>query len=114
MDSKITKYRKIIKHIFDDYMALLNRKSQADIDTFAIIDDKNDHYLIQVLGWDEIRKVWETSVYVRIFNNKFWIEVDWTEMGIGNDLVAAGVPKEDIVLAFHHPSTRQFTDFAIA
>lgn len=114
MDSKITEYREIIKNVLDDYMKLLIGRSQSDIDTFAIIDDTNDHYLIQVLGWDEIRKIWETSVYVRIFNNKFWIEVDWTEMGVGNDLIAAGVPKEDIVLAFHHPSTRQFTDFAMA
>ncbi|WP_442921720.1 element excision factor XisI family protein [Microcoleus sp. Aus8_D2] len=29
------------------------------------------------------------------------MEEDWTEYGIATDLVAAGVPKEDIVLAFH-------------
>jgi len=28
-------------------------------------------------------------------------------------LVAAGVPKEDIVLAFKAPYVRQFTDFAV-
>ncbi|WP_445305151.1 MULTISPECIES: element excision factor XisI family protein [unclassified Microcoleus] len=26
----------------------------------------------------------------------------------------AGVPKEDIVLAFHEPEVRQYTDFAVA
>jgi hypothetical protein len=43
------------------------------------------------------------TVYVRIRDRKFWIEEDWTEDGIATDLVRAGVPKEDIVLAFHEP-----------
>ena len=45
---------------------------------------------------------------------KFWIEEDWTEDGIAADLVRAGVPKEDIVLAFHEPGMGQYTDFAAA
>ena len=52
--------------------------------------------------------------YVRIRDGKFWIEEDWTEDGIATDLVRAGVPKEDIVLAFHEPEMRQYTDFAVA
>jgi hypothetical protein len=47
-------------------------------------------------------------------DRKFWIEEDWTEDGIAADLVRAGVPKEDIVLAFHEPGMRQYTDFAAA
>jgi hypothetical protein len=30
------------------------------------------------------------------------------------NLLEAGVPKSDIVLAFHSPSKRKFTDFALA
>jgi hypothetical protein len=52
------------------------------------------------------------TVYVRIRDHKFWIEEDLTEDGIANDLVQAGVPPEDIVLAFHEPKMRQYTDFA--
>ncbi|MBV7334508.1 XisI protein [Chloroflexi bacterium TSY] len=52
-----------------------------------------------------------TSIYSY---GKIWIEIDWTEEGIATELVAAGVPKEDIVLAFHHPSMRQYTEFAVA
>jgi hypothetical protein len=32
-------------------------------------------------------------------------------VGIANQLVEMGVPKEDIVLAFHEPAVRQFTGF---
>jgi hypothetical protein len=41
-------------------------------------------------------------------------EEDWTEEGIATELLRECVPKEDIVLAFHDPETRKFTDFAIA
>jgi hypothetical protein len=47
-------------------------------------------------------------------NGKFWIEEDWLEDGIVKELLAAGVPKEDIVLAFHHPEMRHLTEFAAA
>lgn len=54
------------------------------------------------------------TVYVRIRDGKIWIEEDWTENGIATDIVRAGVPKEDIVLPFHEPKMRQYTDFALA
>ncbi|MEK0185831.1 element excision factor XisI family protein [Microcoleus anatoxicus] len=46
-------------------------------------------------------------------DGKIWIQRDRTEAGIGNELVAAGAPKEDIVLAFKAPYVRQFTEFAV-
>jgi hypothetical protein len=49
---------------------------------------------------------------VRLCHGKFWIEDDMTEEGIATDLLQAGVPKEDIVLAFQPPEARQFTEFA--
>jgi hypothetical protein len=54
------------------------------------------------------------SVYVRIKNDKIYIEEDWTEEGIATELLREGVPKEDIVLAFHDPETRKLTEFAVA
>jgi hypothetical protein len=35
------------------------------------------------------------------------------EVGIANELVERGVPKKGIVLAFHSPFKRQFTEFAV-
>lgn len=66
------------------------------------------------LGWQKGERTTGITVYVRIRDAKFWIEEDWTEDGIATDLVRAGVPKEDIVLAFHELGMRQYTDFAVA
>ena len=55
----------------------------------------------------------ELSINVDIKDKKIWIQRDGTEIGIANELIAAGVPKEDIVLGFHAPYKREFTDFAV-
>ncbi|BAY09373.1 element excision factor XisI family protein [Calothrix sp. NIES-2098] len=38
----------------------------------------------------------------------------WTENGVATDLLHKGITQEEIVLAFHPPHARQYTEFAIA
>jgi hypothetical protein len=45
---------------------------------------------------------------------KIWIEEDMTEDGIATYFLEQGVPREDIVLAFHPPFIRPLTEFAVA
>jgi hypothetical protein len=71
-------------------------------------------YFLFNLGWSADRRIKNFTVYVRIKDGKFWIEHDLTEDGIATELLEAGVPKEDIVLAFHAPEMRQYTEFAAA
>ncbi|NEP10707.1 MAG: XisI protein [Symploca sp. SIO2C1] len=37
-----------------------------------------------------------------------------TEIDLAEELGRLGVPKEDIVLGFHSPFMRQFTDYAVS
>ena len=65
------------------------------------------------MGWEGKKKIRNIQVHIRIKNNKIYIEEDWTEEGIANELLREDVPKEDIVLAFHDPETRKHTEFAV-
>lgn len=114
MDTKLEQYRTIIKQALRAYAALLQRANKPGVETVTVFDEAQDHYLLHTIGWADRKHVWNTTLYVRIRNGKFYIEVDWTEDGIATELLAAGVPKEDIVLAFHHPSMRPYTEFAVA
>ena len=49
----------------------------------------------------------------KLENYRAYIQHDGTEIGIADELVKLGVPKEDIVLAFHEPLVRQYTGFAV-
>ena len=52
-------------------------------------------------------------LHLDIKNAKIWIQHNGTEIDIADELVKLGVPKEDIVLAFHEPLMRQYTGFAV-
>jgi hypothetical protein len=39
-------------------------------------------------------------LHIDIIDHKLWIQHDRTEEGVAVDLVAAGIPKEQIVLGF--------------
>ncbi|MFN8489130.1 MAG: XisI protein [Caldilineaceae bacterium] len=114
MDTKLEHYRTIIKEALCAYAGLLQRANKPGVETVTVFDEAQDHYLLHTIGWADRKHVWNTTLYVRIRNGKFYIEIDWTEEGIATELLAAGVPKEDIVLAFHHPSMRPYTEFAVA
>jgi hypothetical protein len=111
---KLIEYSNLIKRILTEYVELSNRHPNPDIETFLIVDEAKAHYIWMNLGWQNGERITGMTVYVRIRDGKFWIEEDWTEDGIATDLVSAGVPREDIVLAFHEPKMRQYTDFAVA
>lgn len=106
--------QRLLKEIFSRYADLSNRHASAEREAITVFDDENGHYFLHKIGWDDRKRIWNTTLYVRIRNGKFYIEIDWTEEGIATELLAAGVPKESIVLAFQHPSMRQYTDFAVA
>jgi hypothetical protein len=111
---KLAQYSKIIKQILTEYVELGKKCPNEAIESFLITDEANGHYIWMNLGWQKVERIMGITVYVRLREGKFWIEEDWTEEGIATDLVRAGVPKEDIVLAFHEPKMRQYTDFAVA
>ena len=54
-------------------------------------------------------KFYGCPIHIDIKDGKIWIERDFTEVGVANELVELGVPKTDIVLAFRSPFVRQFT-----
>lgn len=112
--NKLTEYPKLIQRILAEYVALSNRHPNPGIETFLIVDEAKSHYIWMNLGWQNGERITGITVYVRIRDGKFWIQEDWTEDGIAGDLVRVGVPREDIVLAFHELKMRQYTDFLVA
>jgi len=66
------------------------------------------------MGWDQGKRVHGCLVHIDIRDGKLWIQRDGTEQGIATELVAAGIPKDAIVLAFHPPEIRPHTEYAVA
>lgn len=111
---KLTKYRNLIRQLLTHYANMRNPESTYNVETELVFDEEHDHCMLIRLGWWPQGRVRGATVHVRLRNNKFWIEEDWTEDGIATDLLAAGVPNEDIVLGFQPPEMRPYTEFAVA
>ncbi|MBA4183414.1 MAG: XisI protein [Acidobacteria bacterium] len=108
---KLENYRNIIERILNEYAAI--PFAYGEIDSEAVFDRANDRYLLMTVGWENERRVHSCLVHVDIIDGKFWIQRDGTEDGIAAELENAGVSKSDIVLAFHEPELRKFTEYAV-
>lgn len=110
---KSSKYKKLTKKILNKYIDLFS-DADSEVEEILIADDVKGHYVWLGLGWENGKRQNHQIVNIRIRNEKIYIEEDLTEEGIATDLLNEGVPKKDIVLAFHEPSERQHTEFAPA
>jgi hypothetical protein len=110
--AKLEQYRTFVKQLIKQYGAY--KPSYGDIDVETVFDTEHDHYELINVGWHEHQRIRGAVLHIDIKNGKIWIQHDGTERGVANDLVEWGVPKEDIVLAFHAPYRRQYTGFAVS
>jgi hypothetical protein len=103
-------YREIVKNLIYKYA---NEQPVEDLENTEIVfDTERDIYLLLYAGWRDENRIYGCPIHISIKDGKIWIQKDFTEEGIANQLVELGVPKTDIVLAFRSPYVRQFTGFA--
>jgi hypothetical protein len=108
----LTHFRTIVRKIIEEYASY--KPSHGHIETEAIIDPVKDHYEVMHVGWDGMRRVHGCVVHIDIIDEKIWIQYDGTSRPVAEALLAAGIPREAIVLGFHPAALRQYTDFAVA
>ena len=109
---KLENYREIIRKIINEHAAI--PYAYGDIESRVMFDRKNDSYMLYSVGWNSRGRVHGINIHVEIINDKIYIQHDGTENGVATELEAASVPKSDIVLAWHEPELRKFTEYAVA
>lgn len=109
---KVAKYRQLVKQILEEYASY--KFSSAEIEVMPVFDLERDHYQVVSVGWKDERRIYGCSVHIDIKDGKIWVQHDGTEIGFADELVNLGVPREDIVLAYHSPFMRQFDGFAVS
>ncbi|MBD2504404.1 XisI protein [Anabaena azotica] len=112
MDSIIINYRNVVERKLKEYADFINNDDQVDVE--LVFDREHHHYLLVEAGWQNGYRIYGTLLHIDIINNKLWIQHDGTEEGIADELVAEGIPKDHIVLAFKSSEGRKMTDFAIS
>ena len=109
---KLELYRKIIEEVLTEQAGY--KLTNSDIEKELIIDRERDHYQVSLVGWEGLKRVHSCSIHIDIKGDKVWLQRDYTDAEIAEQLLEKGIPKEDIVLGFHAPYKRPYTGFAIA
>lgn len=108
---KLTQYRDWIQRVLEKYSQV--KPANGEIEVYKFFDYQDDHYQVFHAGWNQYRRVFGPLIHIDIIDDKIWIQYDGTEVGVANELVDFGVPKHDIVLAYHAPIMRQYDGFAV-
>lgn len=108
----LERYRSIIRDLIKRYAAYQPARGEVEIE--AICDPQNDHYELMYSGWNGPYRIHGSVLHIDIRNGKVWVQYDGTDRGIAEELVEAGIPRDQIVLGFKSPDMRPYTDFGTA
>ena len=71
---KLIHYQTLIKDILTEYDRISAQVPDPNIDEVLMFDDERNQYLCFNIGWKDSRRIKAVSVYVRIKNEKIYIE----------------------------------------
>ena len=110
--AKSEQYRQLIQAVIKRHASY--QPAYGEVELQMIFDTERDHYQLVHAGWHHQRRKYGCLLHLDLKDEKIWIQYDGTEMGIANELVALGVPKDDIVLAYQPVCKRPYIEFAVA
>jgi len=106
----VTDYRSVLRRVLQEYAEWSGGKGI----TAEVIEDANrDHFELIRFGWDGPRRVHGSILHVDVIDGKLWIQHDGTNRPLAEELVAAGIPKDQIVLGYKSPRIRPHTGYAV-
>jgi hypothetical protein len=110
--ANLEQYSQNVQKILQEYAAF--SKDEQEVETELIFDTTRNHYQLVHVGWQNDRRIYGCIIHLDIKDGKIWLQHNGTENDIAEELVEMGVPKTDIVIGFHSPFKRQFTEYAVS
>ena len=107
-----TEYRISVRRVLQEIADMM--PSEGSLQTELVCDESIGHYQLGEVGWEGERRIDNVYLHIDVIKDSVWVQHNGTEFRIGDLLMREGVPRESIVLAFHHPDLRVYTDFAAA
>lgn len=108
---RLNYYRQCLQDFLNQYSSY--GPKNPNIETQIICDQVNDHYLLLRTGWDNDRRVNHCIFHFDIKDGKIWIQENNTDIEIDEELAEMGISKKELVIGFHHPSMREYSDYAV-
>ena len=108
---QMTLQEKAVREVMEEWLAFLTKRARQDVE--LIVDSEKKRFILMSDGWMKFRRLYGPMIDVGIKNGKIWIYEDNTEEGIPDELVAKGIPPQQIVLGWQPEYKRDLTGFAV-
>lgn len=96
------RYADIVQNLLQSYARIPYADPSLRDET--IFDPLNNHFLLVTTGWQSGERIYATIVHMTVKEDGIWIECNNTDQDLAAELVAAGVPPQDI----HVPAQMDF------
>ena len=105
-------YRKCLQEFLRTYSTYGSKN--PEIETQLIFDTVNDRYLLFRTGWDNQKRIHNCIFHFDIKDDKIWIQENNTDIEVDKELEEMGISKKELVVGFHHPSVREYSEYAVS
>lgn len=110
---KVKNYHRIVGKMVDT-LAERDKDASSMPHTTRIVDPLTGHYLLYKIDWVDEYRHYGCFLHLEVHpSGKVWVHHDGTDVVVVQQLLDAGIPKEDIVLGFRAPIIRPDTGFAV-
>ena len=110
MDS-LNNYRKLVKQLVTEYAEI--PVFDSGIQNEIIFDLENERYMLINIGWFNEQRIHYCVIHIDIIDGQVWIQANNTDRLIAEELVAAGILPESIVLGLQPPDVRPYTAYGV-
>ncbi len=109
---KITFLQEKIIAVLQDWLQEYSSR-EGDVRNYLVTDTAHHHYQLLRMGWNGRRNIFDPLIHFDIKDGKIWLQANNTDVDVAEDLVQAGVPREDIVLGLQPPFMRPHTAYGV-
>ena len=107
-----------LEHYRHCIQTLLEKNSQfkfrtEDVENQLFFDPIRDHYQLMRVGWKGLERIYYTVLHFDIKEGKIWLQHNATDIDVGQELIAMGIDKKDIVLGLHPHYKRTYTGYGV-
>ena len=98
-------YQQCIKKLLSEYESLKTEDSHIEL----IFDDERMQYMAVWVGWQNQRRIHQCAIHISIRGDQVVIKLNDTEDLVDEELIAMGIPKDNIYLEIIRPEVFLYT-----
>ena len=96
---KVKTYQKILLSFLEDY-SKITYANAPNLEQQILVDTKRNHFQLVSIGWQKSKFIYDVVFHFDIKNGQVWIQQNWTDVKLRQELVERGVENKDIFVGF--------------